>query len=1617
MTSYQDLIISPTAKWSDDITYSFGTSAFNTSGLNWGVLIGDVSLNSDQKSAAENALRAWQDVADITITYSGLGNQGDITYYAHGFALNLLWILGEDNAGAVTNTPDSLLNRGDVWINNDYLFNGTRSIEHPAAGNWGWYAFLHETGHALGLNLDPNHDGAEDAETVGTVQTTVMSYQPHTGYVSGGFGTLWPITPMVLDIQAIQSLYGANFSTRNTDTTYLFTGTQEPIQAIWDGGGTDTIDASLATATQGVIIDLNPGAYSSIGGTNNIGIAFLYQGDIRSYIENAIGGAGDDTITGNATANVLTGNGGKDRLSGGPGDDILNGGDGTDTAVFQLALGNQTPGHPGKFDGYYTLTRHGITVTVTAKPGTPSAEGTDTLSNVELLKFSDQTINILDLLDLSGQTTTGGRPTDGGNATSGSTVSGHEASTGGSATGETRTGNDTSEYLSGTSGPDVLRGMGGDDVLTGYGGQDTFDGGLGSDTVDYSYQPASVSGIVNLGAGMAVFPGFYTETLTSIENVWMGAGNDNVAGDGGPNDLRGGPGDDTLNGGLGNDVIYGDWKYSDKGGVDTAIVSYTYGSGYTVSGSADALHMVGMEGDDWYYNVEKFQFAGGVTKTTASVLQSSSATPASASTEIVVNTSTASSQDHSSVATFENGRFVVVWTDNSGNIAPYTAGTEIRGQAFEAGGTKVGPEFSINTVTDGSQFSPTVATLSNNSYVVTWIDGSQINEGFWSLRAQLFNEAGNKIGQEFLINTMTRGATADIAALSDENFVIVWGSHGQLFNSDGDKLGGEFSLDSNPTVEAGNPQVVSLLGGRFFVTWENWQNGEIYGRIFDNDGTAIGSEFTVNGITAGFQWDPSVTALTDGRFVVTWTDTQNPGVSYSLQGQLFEADGSRSGNQFTLNSTSRDSPDFHPKIVPLPDGRFVALYENTNGSIQQIVQVFAADGTPSGNPVVVSAAAEFGNVNEADIAVFRDGSFVVCWTDGGFNASDVHAQIFSPYAVNQVPIARADTVTAAEDSPISGNVLTNNGSGADNDPDGDSLTVVAVNGTTASINHSLMLASGALLIVNADGRFVYDPNGKFDNLNVGQTASDSFIYTISDGQGHTSTATVSLTIAGTVHGLQITGGSGNLNGTSTDDQIAGGPGNEIIHGGAGYDWLQGGAGNDTLFGDAGSDALTGGPGDDRFVFAPGGGADIFTDFVAGAQSDDKIDLKAFAGFKLTDVLNRTTQIGADTVIDFGNGDTITLQNIDRASLNSDDFLVPSNKTQTDFNADAKSDLLFVNNTSHGLAQWQLDGTQVASAAQFGTVNAAAGWHYSARADFNGDGRTDLFFLNDGTHGAAIWQMDGMQVASAAQVGTINAAAGWHYSDHADFDGDGKSDLLFLNDTNHGVAIWQMNGTQVASAAQVGTINAAGGWAFSSVGDFDGDGKSDLLFLNDTTHGVAVWQMNGTQVASAAQVGTMDAGFHFADTGDFNGDGKTDLLLLNETTHGVAIWQMNGTQATSAIQFGTINAADGWHFAEAADFSGDGKTDLLFLNDTTHGVAIWQMNGTQITAAAQVGTINAAGGWSYSGAGDFNGDGKTDLLFESSTSHGIAVWEMNGTQILAAAQIGTVNAAADWHLIT
>ncbi len=132
----------------------------------------------------------------------------------------------------------------------------------------------------------------------------------------------------------------------------------------------------------------------------------------------------------------------------------------------------------------------------------------------------------------------------------------------------------------------------------------------------------------------------------------------------------------------------------------------------------------------------------------------------------------------------------------------------------------------------------------------------------------------------------------------------------------------------------------------------------------------------------------------------------------------------------------------------------------------------------------------------------------------------------------------------------------------------------------------------------------------------------------------------------------------NLAGSSHDDTLTGDANANRIDGNGGDDIIQGLDGDDQLIGDRGDDLLVGGAGNDTFLYFAGDGADVITDFQAGAGSDDAIRLfnlgPAFDTF--AEVLAATSDVGGDAVIDFGGGDQITLQGVTTANLHQDDFV-------------------------------------------------------------------------------------------------------------------------------------------------------------------------------------------------------------------------------------------------------------------------------------------------------------------------------------------------------------------------
>ena len=226
----------------------------------------------------------------------------------------------------------------------------------------------------------------------------------------------------------------------------------------------------------------------------------------------------------------------------------------------------------------------------------------------------------------------------------------------------------------------------------------------------------------------------------------------------------------------------------------------------------------------------------------------------------------------------------------------------------------------------------------------------------------------------------------------------------------------------------------------------------------------------------------------------------------------------------------------------------------------------------------------------------------------------------------------------------------------------------------------------------------------------------------------------------------------------------------------------------------------------------------------------------------------------------------------------------------------------------------------------------------------------------------------------------------------DFDGDGKADVLLSNTVTGERAIWLMNGATITAGASLGVLPPA--WSVSGLGDFDGDGKADILLTNTVTGDRAIWLMHGTAIAAGMDFIVLPTAWSICGTGDFDGDGKCDILLRNTTNGDIAIWLMNGATIAAGADLGPLPAD--WSVSDTGDFDGDGKADILLTNQVTGERAIWLMNGTSIRAGASLGVLSTD--WLASGAGDFNGDGRTDLLFTNTVTGERAIWFLNGAAV-------------------
>ena len=290
---------------------------------------------------------------------------------------------------------------------------------------------------------------------------------------------------------------------------------------------------------------------------------------------------------------------------------------------------------------------------------------------------------------------------------------------------------------------------------------------------------------------------------------------------------------------------------------------------------------------------------------------------------------------------------------------------------------------------------------------------------------------------------------------------------------------------------------------------------------------------------------------------------------------------------------------------------------------------------------------------------------------------------------------------------------------------------------------------------------------------------------------------------------------------------------------------------------------------------------------------------------------------------------------------------------------------------------------------------------AATANFDGSCRSAILWQNTSSSQVDIWLMNGTSVTSAGSP--ANPGPGWSGVGGGHFAGDANADILWENTTTNQLVIWLMNGTAIAGSGSPGSAPSSD-WSVQGVGDFNGDGKADILWQSASTGQVVIWFLNGTSLAGSLSLAAVP-GWTVTGVGDFNGDGNADILWQNQATGEDVIWLLNGTGIIGSGTPGSPGIP--WSVAGIGDFNGDGDADILWQNTATGQLVVWLMSGTSISGSGSPGNPgDASTPWSVQQIGDFNGDGKSDILFYNNATSQIVIWLMNGAAIASTGSPGT-----------
>jgi hypothetical protein len=320
---------------------------------------------------------------------------------------------------------------------------------------------------------------------------------------------------------------------------------------------------------------------------------------------------------------------------------------------------------------------------------------------------------------------------------------------------------------------------------------------------------------------------------------------------------------------------------------------------------------------------------------------------------------------------------------------------------------------------------------------------------------------------------------------------------------------------------------------------------------------------------------------------------------------------------------------------------------------------------------------------------------------------------------------------------------------------------------------------------------------------------------------------------------------------------------------------------------------------------------------------------------------------------------------------------------------------------------------------------AAARYQTRGADYDGDGRAEVFITSP--WGIGILEQAGATMGAPAMVPNGTRIGGWlvntgdnHFGPPGDYDGDGRAEILLSSPW--GIGVLEQNGASFNVPMMAPNGTRFGGWllntgdnSFGPAGDFDGDRRTETLVASPW--GIGVFKLSGASMTTPmmAPNGTRFGGWllntgdnSFGPVGDFDGDGKMEILVTSPW--GIGVFKLNGAtmsvpmMAPNGTRFGgwLLNTADNT-FGPVGDFDGDGKAEILV--SSPWGVGIMKLSGSTFSVPMMAPNGTRFGGWllntadnAFEPAGDFDGDRKAEILVTSPWGAGLL--KLNGSTLSA-----------------